>query len=222
MLFTAQDRERIGAAIGAAEADTAGEIVVIVSTASHRYGTTALSLAALVALAVPVVAVLSGWSPAALNPGWTTGEATSLERRSLEVLILVQTAVFVAVLALGWWTPLARLCTPHGLRRDRVHKHAMVQFRARGLEATAGRTGVLLYIDEPEHIAEVIADTAVFEKVPAEHWADTIDALTAGIARGEPAEGMVTAISRAGAVLAAHFPPATDNRNELPDRMIEI
>lgn len=222
-MFSKADHEAISQAIKSAELKTSGEIVVIVSRQPHRYGGTALSLAALAALALPFTAVLFGWSPADLLPDWDTLDARSHEQRSLEVLICVQALTFATALALGWFTPLARALTPEGLRRDRVHSTAMTQFRARGLDATRGRTGVLLYVDEPDHVAEVIADTGVFDKVPPEHWADTIETLTQGFRRGQPVAGLTAAIALAGEVLATHFPSkGTADRNDLPDHLIEI
>lgn len=220
MLFTDADRARIGNAIASAEATTAGEIVVIASTERHRYAATCLSVAVLLALAVPMIALLSGWSPAAMFGDWSDGPIA--ETRSIEALIIVQTLVFGAGLALMWFAGFGRALTPAGLRRERVHRAAMIQFKARGLSATTGRTGVLIFIDEPEHIAEVIADTAIYARVPPEHWGTTITALIEGIKAGSPATGVVNAIALAGAVLATHFPPLPDDVNELPDGLIEI
>ncbi len=222
MLFSESERTRVGEAIAAAESLTSGEIVVITSSEVARYPATALSIAALAGFALPLGAVLLGWSPAAMFPDWDAIEPAVRDVRNIEALVAVQAAVFAAVLALAWNTRLARVLTPAGLRRDRVHRAALTQFKARGLEATQGRTGVLIYIDEPDHIAEVIADTAVFAKVSPEHWGATITALTDGIRSGQAADGMVTAIRLAGGVLAEHFPPEADNPNELPDRLIEI
>ena len=216
------DRERVSAAIAAAEATTAGEIVVIVATPPHRYPATALSVAALAALAVPFTALLLGWSPGALIAGWDDAARATSERHSLEAFVVVQVLVFAAVLALLHYTALGRQLTPHGLRRDRVHRAALAQFKARGLERTTGRTGVLIFIDAPEHIAEVVADTAIYAKVPPDHWGATITALTDGIKAGKAADGMVAAIGLAGAVLAEHFPHAPDDVNELPDHLIEL
>jgi putative membrane protein len=218
MLFTDNDRDRIGSAIAGAEAQTAGEIVVIVATEPQRYPATALSVAMIGALAVPLAAVFAGWSPGDLFPDWDAIDPTTRALRGFEAFTLVETLIFVAVLALVHFTPLARRLTPKGLRRDRVHRAALTQFKARGLDAT----GVLIYIDEPEHIAEIIADTAVYAKVDPGHWGATITALTAGIKAGRPADGMVAAIGLAGDVLAAHFPPVENDINELPDHLIEL
>jgi putative membrane protein len=49
-----------------------------------------------------------------------------------------------------------------------------------------------------------------------------IGALIAGIKQGRPGDGFVAAIERCGAVLAEHFPPGALNRDELPNRLVEI
>jgi putative membrane protein len=220
MLFSDSDRARVSAAIADAERRTAGEIVVIVSSEPQRYPATCLSVAALLALAVPMAALVAGWSPGSLFGEWSDGAI--VETRSLEALVVVQAAVFGGVLAALWFSGIARVLTPSGLRRDRVHRAALTQFKARGLEATTGRTGVLIYIDEPEHIAEVVADTGIYAKVSPEHWGTTVSALTDGIKAGKPAEGVVAAVALAGDVLAVHFPRLSDDVNELPDGLIEI
>ena len=222
MLFSDNDRARISDAIAAAEAHTAGEIVVITASETYRYPETALTIAALAALALPLLAVLLGWRPAGLFPAWDAIDAATRDLRSIEAFVAVQALVFVAGLALCYYSRLGRILTPHGLRRDRVHRAALTQFRARGLAATEGRTGILIYVAEPERIAEVIADTAVFAVVTPDHWGATIAALTDGIKAGDSVGGMVAAIALAGGVLSAHFPPLSDDVNELPDHLIEI
>lgn len=222
MLFSDNDRQRISTAIADAETRTAGEIVVLMAATPHRYPATALSVAAICAFAAPLTAVLGGWLPGDLFPDWDAVDPATLALRGFEAFTLVQTLIFVMVLALLCFTRLDRRLTPRGLRRDRVHRAALTQFRARGLDATAGRTGVLIYVDEPEHIAEIIADTAVYARVDPDHWGATITALTDGIKTGRPADGMVAAIGLAGQVLAAHFPPLADDINELPDHLIEL
>jgi len=217
MLFNDADRIRIGAAIADAESRTAGEIVVIVSTERHRYAATCLSGAALLALTVPIAAL---WLPSGLFGDWSDGGQSRVQ--SIEVLIMIQALVFGGVLAVLWFAGLGRMLTPHGLRRDRVHRAALTQFKARRLDATTGRTGVLIFIDEPEHIAEVVADTGIYTKVPPEHWGTTIAALTSGIKAGTPAAGVIAAVALAGDVLAVHFPSLAGDVNELPNGLIEI
>lgn len=222
MLFNDTDRARISKAIAAAEATTAGEIVVIINTRPHRYAATMLGAAVLAAFTLPFAAVLAGWTPSLLFPDWDSLDAATREVHGIEAFAAVQALCFLVTLMLVAMARLDRVLTPRGLRRDRVHHAAMMQFRARGLTQTTGRTGVLLYLDEPEHVAEVIADEAVFAMVAPEDWAETIAALTSGIKAGRAADGLVTAIARAGAVLARHLPRRDDDVNELPDALIEL
>jgi putative membrane protein len=224
MLFSDIDRAKVSEAIADAESRTAGEIVVILSGETHRYPETCLSVAALLALAVPMIALVAGWSFGALFGAmfgdWSDGAI--VETRSLEALMIVQALVFGTVLAALWFSGFGRRLTPPSLRRNRVHRAALTQFKARGLEATTGRTGVLIYIDEPEHIAEIVADTGIYTKVAPDHWGTTISALIDGIKAGNPAAGVVKAVALAGDVLAVHFPPLPGDVNELPDGLIEI
>ena len=46
--------------------------------------------------------------------------------------------------------------------------------------------------------------------------------VSAAINAGRPADGFVAAIEQCGAVLAMHFPPGAFQRDELPDKLLEI
>ena len=225
MMFSAQEHERIAQAIAAAEAKTSGEIFAIVTDDRPRYPAVALGAATLAAFALPFVAVLAGLDPAGLLPfggGWHQGSPRLELLRSIEVYAALQALVFLAVLALTWFTPLGLWLTPKSIRRERVHGEAMKQFLSRGLHVTAERTGVLLYVSLADHIAEVVADEGIYAKVAPELWGDTILALIEGIKSNRTADGFVRAIEIAGGVLAEHFPPRPHNPNELPDKLIEL
>ena len=73
-----------------------------------------------------------------------------------------------------------------------------------------------------EHRAEIIADEAIASKVTPEVWGDAMHALLTEIRKGQVGDGMVAAIQKVGAVLAEHLPRAADDKNELPDRVIEV
>ena len=225
MMFTPDEHDRIAKAIGTAEAHTSGEIFAVVTDDRPRYGAVALGTATLVALALPLVAVLLGLDPARLVPfdgGWHQGLARIEVLRSIEAYAALQALIFIATLALTWFTPLGLWLTPRSIRRARVHGEAMKQFLSRGLHVTTERTGVLLYVSLADHVAEVVADEGIYAKVAPELWGDTILALIEGIKTGRAADGFVRAIEIAGAVLAEHFPPRPHNPNELPDKLIEL
>ena len=98
----------------------------------------------------------------------------------------------------------------------------MHQFLAHGLHVTRDRTGVLIFAALDDHQVEVIADEGIYSRVDPEVWAEAVLALTTDLRARRPVEGFQRAIALAGGVLAEHFPPSTTNRNEVPDRLVEI
>ena len=70
--------------------------------------------------------------------------------------------------------------------------------------------------------AEILADAGINGKVPPDVWDEAVKTLVAEIRAGRPADGFVAVIERCGAVLAAHFPPGALQRDELPNRLLEI
>ncbi len=223
-MFTDTDRSAIADAISIAEAKTTGEIVCVVSDHRERYAATGLTIAALLAFALPLAATLIGYGPDRIRAlgDWSSGDAGEDLRRAVEAYAAVQIVVFALTAALLVRTGLGAALTPRSIRRDHVHAAATTQFKTGGIGTTRGNTGVLIFVSLPDRIAEVVADTAIFARVSPNHWATTVTALTDGIKAGTPGAGFVRAIELAGAVLAEHFPAGDDNPDELPNRLIEI
>ena len=203
MQVSAQDRERIAAAIRAAEARTAGEIVVVLARESDDYRFVPLLWAALAGLAIPLPLI------------WFT-------RLPALHIQLIALAAFVA-LALVLSVPAIRLAVvPGALKRRTAHKAAVEQFLARNLHVTAGRTGVLIFTSLAEHYVEIIADQAIASKVGQEVWDNAVKALTAEAKAGRVADGILKAVGLVAEILAAHFPPQPADLNELPNHLVEI
>ncbi len=210
-VFSENDKRRIAEAIEAAEAQTSGEIVVVVARDSDDYRFIALLWAALIALALPLVLIytprLTGWRLAFAGP---------------EVLYVIQLVWFV-VLALFMQLPFVRYrLAPASVRKRRVRRAALEQFIARNLHTTSQRTGVLIYVSLAERRAEIIADDGIASKTDQKVWDEAVGAMTARIDSGQPVEGFITAIERCGAALARHFPPGLSDTNEHPNHLVEL
>lgn len=200
-LFSADDKQRIAAAIAAAERDTAGEIVCVVARSAGEYAYVPVIWAALVALALPLPLL----------------RLTSL---SAEAVHLVQLAVFVVLAVLLWLQPLRVQLVPGWVRRRRGHRAALEQFHAQGMYRTAERTGCLIYVAEAERYAEVIADEGIAARVSPEVWKSTIEVLTDALGQDRAAAGFIAAVEMCGAVLRDHAPRRPADSNELPNRLI--
>ncbi len=202
-LFSSEEERRISDAITQAERKTSGEIVVVVAARSDTYLYVPPLIGALVSLLLP----------------WPLIFFTRLH---VESIYLAQLALFLALTALLLPPAVRTAFVPQRIKRLHAHRRAVEQFIAQNLHTTTGHTGVLIFVSVAERHAEILADAAIDARVPQGTWKSIVDDLTAAIADGKPADGLVAAIAASGAHLTRHFPPVTRNLNELPDHLIVL
>lgn len=221
--LTPDEHKIVSDAVGAAESQTAGEIVTVLADRSDEYHDVALLWAAALAFtAMSLFAVLpkpflnlwdaliGGWSHE-----WTTGELASMT-------IGLGLLAFVIGWAAQLWQPLKFALIPSPLKTSRAHAQAIRHFKVGAERRTTGHTGVLIYLSMREHRAEIVADESIAAQVNAEVWGEAMGDMLALIKKGRIADGMAAGVRDVGWVLAQHFPRDDDNENELPDRLIEV
>jgi len=196
-------QRRISAAIKAAEANTAGEIVCVLARASSDYLTYATAWSALIALIAP----------------WFLIALTDL---SVREIFLAQIVLFVALFLILSESSLRQFLVPRRARRAEAHRAAMEQFMIRGMARKKNRAGILIFVSLAEHYARIVADDGIASKVDQTVWQEAIDALLERMPYGEIAEGFVIAVEKCGRVLAEHFPPEPGGEDQLPDRIYLI
>lgn len=217
------DRRRVAQAVNAAEAHTAGEIVTILTDRSDSYADVALAWAALVALIALLALALAPDFYLGLHDGLTgTWAREWTPAQVFGVAALVAALKFAGMWLLMLWRPLRLLLTPAPVRQRRVHARAITCFRVGAERRTHGRTGILIYLSLAERRAEIVADETIASRVPAEVWGEALAAMLAHLKEDRLADGLTEAVGRVGAVLAAEFPRAQNDVNELPDRLIEV
>jgi putative membrane protein len=217
------DHQAISAAVAHAEAHSAGEIVTIIAGESNTFHDVALLWSAMAAMAaLTVLALFPDFYLGKVD--WVLGNWQSewTPQKVFALALFVASLKFLAMWLLQLWRPLRLALVPAPLKHARVRDRAERYFKVGAERRTHGRTGILIYLSLAEHRAEIVADEAIASKVSAEVWGDAMAAMIAEIRAGRPGPGMVAAVERVGAVLAEHFPRAEDDRNELPDRLIEL
>ncbi len=203
MTFRPEDRERISAAIHAAEKRTSGEIVCVLARSSTDTTALPIFIAAVIALLVPWLLVYFTMLP-------------------VMQILLLQVAAFV-VLALLLCLPRIRASLlPAATRRAVAHRVAMEQFTLRGVSHTRDRTGILIFVSLAERYARIVADEGLAARVSQAEWQRAVDTLIGHMREGRIADGFATAIDRCADVLATHFPRSEGQRDELPDRIYLI
>lgn len=203
------ERQRIEAAVMAAEQSTAGELIPVLARSSAPYGH-APWLAAAVILA------------AAEGSGLSWNLALAWGRSPLLGLALDLLSAGLA----GWILcriPLLRLgLTP---RRDRVlavHRAAEAAFHRLALHRARGDAGVLLYVSLGERRAVVLAGAGIADLAGPEHWKECCRLLTEGASRGDLAGGFEQSIGLAAKVLAVHHPRTETSGNTVLTRRLRI
>lgn len=229
--LTEADRRRISEAVARAEERTDAEILCVLSAKSSNYPETPLAWGALMALLGPVILLIAGVEvsiPDLSGLGWSASqvsEAAEVAARSaLIAAVVLQAGLFGAVALVLALAPAIRMrLTPARVRHGRVRRRAYDIFLSRNLAATRRRTAVLIYVSAGEHVAELVADLGVAEKVDPEVWRAPMSRLLAGLKAGRAADGFVEAIEGCSAILEQCSPSRPeDNPNEIPDLLVEL
>jgi putative membrane protein len=220
-IMSMSDHEEVSAAVAAAEAHTAGEIVTIVAPCSDNYRDVTLHYALLMMLAVPAALALLPQSWIDWASGMILGWNEEWTRGGIMLALAIALALaFLAGRLLFSWTPLLTALTPGATKSRRVRRRAIAHFRSACEGRTTGRTGILIYLSLLERRAEIVADRAINDLVDGAVWGEAMAALLEEVRAGRTGRGMARAVERVGAVLAEHLPRGQGDTNELPDRLI--
>lgn len=217
------DHALVSAAVSEAERGSDGEIITIVSEQSEDYDDVAANWSAFVALlALAVYALFPDFYLNLLNIGSNGWHREFTLAEALPILALAVAIKYAATRLLLAWMPLRLALTPGWIKAARVRARAVQYFKIGAEGRTAKKTGVLLYLSMREHRAEIVADEAVHQSVPAERWGAAMAKLVSEVHAGRPGEGVAAAVTQVGAILAEHFPKDASDPNEIPDRLIEL
>lgn len=108
-----------------------------------------------------------------------------------------------------------RALAPRALRHREVTRAARAAFVDRGVHATTGRTGVLVYISWLEQQIALVADLSLVRALGADAIARAERELTAAMQGGGSA--VARRLEALAPAMAAVLPHSPDDVNELPD-----
>ena len=102
-----------------------------------------------------------------------------------------------------------------------LEARALRRFHKLGMEKTAHRNGVLMYIAPRARQFRILGDVAIHEKCGDDFWKNVASAMEGHFRKGEFTEGVVRGVERLGEALALHFPRSGTDRDELPNTIDE-
>lgn len=118
---------------------------------------------------------------------------------------------------LSQWAPIERLLIPRREQQAEAERRALLAFYAMNLNATSGRTGILLFLSFFERRAIVLADQGIAQYCEQEIFNEVVQDLIRGAKQRKIADGFEQAIDRCGLILQKYFPQTKADKNELAD-----
>jgi uncharacterized membrane protein len=104
----------------------------------------------------------------------------------------------------------------------RSRKRAIGWFGRLGVWDTHHNAGVLIYLLLADRRVELVADRGIHSKVGTAAWEAICGEMQQEFARGQFERGVVIGVRAVSDLLAEHFPPSGERRNDLPDRPVVL
>ena len=96
---------------------------------------------------------------------------------------------------------------------------AEAQFAELGMTKTQERNGVLIFVAPVAQKFAMIGDEAIHARCGPEFWNTVAAEMSEHFRHAEFTRAIVAGITKAGELLAQHFPRRSDDRDELPNRV---
>ncbi len=194
---------RIESAVELAERTTSAEIVPMIVRRSSAIGHVPIILFSFFTVFIAIEAVTLPFEPV----------------RSGIIILVTLILAGVASILLSKFSLVQRLLTVSGDRISQTQMRAEVEFFEAGLDKTAERTGILIFVSLMEHTIVVLGDKSISDKLAPEVWQNLVGLIVRGIKGGRLAEGMCEAIAECQRQVTPHF-PIQNTHNELYNKLI--
>jgi uncharacterized membrane protein len=103
--------------------------------------------------------------------------------------------------------------------KGNIFDRAVRMFRKIGMQQTAKRNGVLIYLATTDHKFVILGDKGINDVVPENFWKDVAELMAQKFKTNKFSEGLCDGISLIGEKLKSHFPYLEDDVNELSDEI---
>ncbi len=200
--LTQEDRDRLSAAVTAAEDQTSGEIVLAVNQACDDY------------TAPPLL-----W---AAGIGFLVAGALALLHPDMHIRVAFAVSGGTALLAaLILQLPDLRLAlVSRATKRANAARAAREHFAANVAGRTSAANGLLIFVALAEHYVEIIPERSIAQAVPESTWTNIVAELLVEAGRKNLTGGLADAVTKCAAVLAPVFPTSPGDKDEIPNGII--
>lgn len=199
-----ETKQKIEEAVFEVEKRTSSELVAVVTQKSGDYLYITLLITSLISLLVPFGVLFF---------------APDMEAKSI---FEIQLLSFMLLLLILQMQNVLHFLLPKSVLTKAAKLKAYETFQILGLQKTSNYQAVMIFVSLYEKYIEIIADSAISSKIDNALWQSTIDTFLANVQNDKLEEGYIQAINEIGAILVEYFPIENSDKNELPDRLIEV
>jgi uncharacterized membrane protein len=114
-----------------------------------------------------------------------------------------------------------RVFLQRGKFEEDAIERAQKKFFQLGMQKTAERNAVLIFVAPRAQKFAVIGDEGVHQKCGEKFWQQLVARMREHFLREDFTQALLEAIESVGQVLARHFPRTGPLQNELPDEIVE-
>ena len=202
--LSAEERNRIEAAVAAAETRTSAEFAVVVAQSSDDYALFPLLWAALLALVTSAIITITA------------------PMMSVSLSFAIQAGVFISASLLLQLKYLRPHLAPPATQREYASRMTQLQFASLVNEQTHGDVGLLLFVSLAERHVEILVDNGIAARIPQAAFQNIVDGFIQEVRQGKIADGFIAAIEACTLLLQQHFPARPDEPDEIANRVTEI
>ena len=228
-LFGPEDKECIANSIKKAEAETSGEIAIMVLDSSDSYSEAETFGAFVLSGFFSVLFELIKSFFLGFEPGWEYGNLNFPYNFFIEAAKNASIWTYIPMVFILYFVfkfilsklPEIKILFVSGRRiEETVRERAVMAFYEKELYKTKDETGILIFISLLEHRVWILGDRGINAKIDPDFWREIATDLSAGIKKNEHGKSACQAISKCGEALTIHFPVKKDDINELTDEVI--
>ncbi len=227
--FSTEDKECISNSIKKSEANTSGEIAIMVLDESDSYkeaetlGTFILS-----GFFALILEIIKSYFVASKAAGWTYSISGLSAHFLLEASGHTSIWTYIPMVFILYF-PLKLLFSKTQKMKipflstkrieETVRERALMAFYEKGLYKTRDETGILIFISLLEHRVWILGDRGINRKIDPGFWSKIATELSDGIKKKEHGKAACHAIEECGKELSRHFPIKPDDTNELSNEV---
>ncbi len=111
---------------------------------------------------------------------------------------------------------------PKSYKYEKASAFANKQFTSLGLHKTKTKQAIMFFVSLEEKYVEIITDSVIKEKIPDSYWQDIVDEFIKDVKNDNLKNGYIKVIKSCNEILIKNFPIQKNDKNELPNDVIEL